>query len=81
MYKRQGVSNAQLDDRAIRTHCALSATNQQLLESAMDHLRLSARATHRILRIARTIADLDSEKNINTKHLTEAINYRRLNLH
>ena len=52
--------------------------DQQLLERAIDKLNLSARAYHRILRLARTIADLAGIDAINTQHLTEAIGYRRM---
>ncbi|GAB4190963.1 MAG: YifB family Mg chelatase-like AAA ATPase [Wenzhouxiangellaceae bacterium] len=79
--ERAGCCNAQLDEAALRQHCRLSDTNRQLLETAMDHLRLSARATQRILRMARTIADLAGASEIITEHLTEAIGYRRFNLH
>ena len=50
----------------------------KLLEQALDKFGLSHRAYHRILKVARTIADLDSSENIRTSHLTEAIGYRRL---
>ncbi|HWS40853.1 MAG TPA: ATP-dependent protease, partial [Arenimonas sp.] len=52
--------------------------NQDLLDKAMNALQLSARATYRILRVARTIADLAGSQHINTPHLTEAIQYRQL---
>jgi magnesium chelatase family protein len=57
--------------------CRLSAQDQSLLERAVDALQLSARSIHRILRVARTIADLDEHPQILTAHLTEALAYRR----
>lgn len=75
---RQGVANARLDQAALQRHCALPANGRDLLASAVDRLGLSARAFHRILRIARTIADLDGAASIGGHHLTEAIGYRRL---
>ena len=51
---------------------------EQLLQQAMERLQLSARAYHRILKLARSIADMDASQNIRTRHLTEAINYRKL---
>lgn len=80
-YARSGVCNAHLDEAEMREHCELNEQNRQLLETAMDHLRLSARASQRILRMARTIADLAQAKQIETPHLSEAIAYRRIKLH
>ena len=54
----------------------LAAADRLLLERAIDHLQLSARATHRILRVARTVADLAGSEAIATPHLTEALAYR-----
>jgi magnesium chelatase family protein len=59
------------------THCRLADRDQALLERAIDRLQLSARAMHRILRVARTIADLDQSPSILSRHLTEALGYRR----
>jgi magnesium chelatase family protein len=74
----RGPVNACLDVGGIRDHCALSPKLSNLLEQACDRLRLSARAHHRILRVARTIADLDGAERIDMTHLTEAIGYRQL---
>ncbi len=75
---RSDRPNALLGTRELAEHCALRDSDQRLLERAIDKLNLSARAYHRILRLARTIADLEGELSINTKHLGEAIGYRRL---
>ena len=75
---RSGVPNALLGTRELARFCVLSQADQGLLERAIDKLNLSARAYHRILRLARTIADLDAAEHINTRHLGEAIGYRRL---
>ncbi len=75
---RNGRANAQLSQRETERECRLTEPDQLLLERAMDALQLSARGTHRILRVARTIADLANADRIGTAHLTEAIGYRRL---
>jgi len=75
---RQGAANARLADRGIKAHCALSTESRRLLATAIERLGLSARAFHRILRVARTIADLEDSAHIGQNHLTEAIGYRRL---
>ena len=62
----------------IRKHCAISADGEKLLETAIAKLGLSARAHDRILKVSRTIADLDSAESIVPKHLSEAIQYRTL---
>lgn len=70
--------NAQMSSRLLRTHSEPGKQGQVLLKAAMEKLNLSARAYDRILKVARTIADLDGKENINTDHLAEAINYRSL---
>ncbi|MDR1001289.1 MAG: YifB family Mg chelatase-like AAA ATPase [Clostridiales bacterium] len=70
--------NAQLSSGQIDAFCALGPDEHKLLKSAFDRMRLSARAYHKILRLARTIADLDNAKDIKTRHLAEAIQYRGL---
>ncbi len=62
----------------IRRFCALDADSENMLERAMLRQGLSARAHDRILKVARTIADLDASENITTNHISEAINYRSL---
>ncbi|MDO5505256.1 MAG: YifB family Mg chelatase-like AAA ATPase [Pseudoxanthomonas suwonensis] len=74
--QRAGRPNAQLDQAGTNAHCRLSADDQQLLERAVDALQLSARAMHRCLRVARTIADLDDSHAIGSAHLAEALGYR-----
>jgi len=76
-YKRDGIfNNAQLKPRQVKKYCALDAPSRALLEHAMTKLGLSARAYGRILRVARTIADLAVSESIAAPHLAEAIQYR-----
>jgi magnesium chelatase family protein len=70
--------NAQMTTKHLRTICKLDEGGTQLLKTAMDKLGLSARAYDRILKVARTIADLDSAASIQTPHIAEAIQYRSL---
>ena len=70
--------NAQMGPRLIKKYCPLSPDSQSLLEQAMEYLGLSARAYHRILKISRTIADLENDENIAPHHVSEAIQYRNL---
>jgi magnesium chelatase family protein len=71
-------SNAQMPPRLIRRYCRLDAEGERLLESAMQRLGLSARAYDRILKVSRTIADLDHADKILSVHLAEAVGYRSL---
>jgi len=75
---RAGKANYLLENKEIEVHCKLSESDYQLLEQAISRLGLSARAYHRILKVARTIADLAGSEHIQTPHLSEAIGYRRL---
>ena len=70
--------NSAMDTRLIKEHCRLSPELESILLSAMKQLNLSARAWDRILKVSRTIADLDSSEVIGSAHLMEAINYRSL---
>ena len=70
--------NAQMGVKQIRKYCALDEGSKELLKSAMERLNLSARAYDRILKVARTIADLDRSENVNGTHISEAIQYRSL---
>ncbi len=75
----QGIhNNAQMSSKMIREHCKLDEAGVSLIKNAMDKLGLSARAYDRILKVSRTIADLDSSANIKVEHLAEAIQYRSL---
>ena len=75
--ERQKV-NGRMASRQIRTYCKLEPDAESLLKQAMDSLGLSARAHDKVLRVARTIADLDAVESINAGHIGEAINYRTL---
>ncbi|WP_242157603.1 YifB family Mg chelatase-like AAA ATPase [Aestuariivivens sediminis] len=70
--------NAQMNTKQIRKYCILDDDSNQLLKTAMERLNLSARAYDRILKVARTIADLEDADNINGSHISEAIQYRSL---
>lgn len=71
-------ANAHMAARDIRRHCAPSPPVEQLLRDAVNRLGLSARAYHRVLKIARTIADLEGARELNVAHVSEAIQYRSL---
>jgi magnesium chelatase family protein len=75
---RQGKTNSRLGVKEIDQHCALDSASENLLKQAISRLNLSARAYHRILKLARTIADLASVEKISNQHIAEAIQYRRL---
>lgn len=70
--------NAQMSSKLIREYCKLDDASLQLLKTAMERLNLSARAYDRILKVARTIADLEASESINGSHISEAIQYRSL---
>ena len=76
--QRSGMANFRLGTKQIEQVCALDIENRQLLELAMQRLSLSARAAHRILKVARTVADLEGAELIGGIHLSEAIQYRCL---
>lgn len=78
-YKNYNIySNSQLDAGLLQEFCKLGEKENAILKSAFDNLGLSARAHSRILKVARTIADLDKSENITSAHLAEAISYRTL---
>ena len=70
--------NAQMTVKQIQLYCVLQSTSKNLLKNAMDNLNLSARAYHRILKVSRTIADLEGLDSIAPDHIAEAIQYRSL---
>ncbi|QSP96478.1 YifB family Mg chelatase-like AAA ATPase [Marinobacter salinisoli] len=74
----RGGINAMLTGRALQEACGLDSANEQMLTGAMNRLGLSARALHRILRVARTLADLDDAATLSQCHLAEALGYRQL---
>jgi magnesium chelatase family protein len=71
-------SNSQMEGRAIQHHCKIDSTGESLLKLVMERLGLSARAYNRILKVARTIADLEGSEQIKSSHVAEAVNYRNL---
>lgn len=76
--KRAGKLNFQLSSQDLLIYCPLSDAMMELLEQAMDKFKLSTRAYHRILRVARSIADLNASETLNIQHLSEALSYRQL---
>jgi magnesium chelatase family protein len=77
-HQRRGCANAVLNNKQIEETCRLDDEGQRLLEQAIDRLGFSARAYHRILKVARTIADMAAEETIRPAHVAEAIQYRCL---
>ena len=78
-YRGTGVTcNANLTPALLKKHCVLTKAADSLLSSVFDELGLSARAYDRILKLARTLADLDGEKHIDMKHISTAITFRNL---
>lgn len=76
--RRQGKPNARLAPREIDCHCAPDAAGEALLRDALARLGLSARAYHRVLKVARTVADTAGAEQVTSAHVAEAIQYRRL---
>ena len=70
------VSNSEMNSRQIKSYCPLSDESLQILKMAVDKLNLSARSYSKILKVARTIADLDNSAEISPNHLAEALQYR-----
>jgi magnesium chelatase family protein len=77
-HDRKVYANGQMKTRHIKKYCKVNAEAQTLLDSAMQKLGLSARAYTRILKVSRTIADLDASEDIQSHHISEAIQYRTL---
>jgi len=76
--EKEVYANAQMSSKMIRTHCEIDHAGKNLLKKAMENLGLSARAYDRILKVARTVADLEGTDSIKAYHLAEAIQYRSL---
>ncbi|MCL2599454.1 MAG: YifB family Mg chelatase-like AAA ATPase, partial [Firmicutes bacterium] len=70
--------NAKISNQSVKEHCALDSTGEAIIKQAFDNLKLSARSYMRILKVARTIADLDDSQSIQPIHIAEAIQYRSL---
>ncbi|HEY7773833.1 MAG TPA: YifB family Mg chelatase-like AAA ATPase [Marinagarivorans sp.] len=75
---RQGMANSRLQGKALQSHCALDMNGKKLLEQAVIRLNMSARGYDRILRVARTLADMAGEASLGANHLGEALSYRLL---
>ena len=78
--KSRGMCNARMGPAEMRAYCALGEAGSELMKQAFDALGLTARSYDRILRVARTIADLEGSETIQPQHLAEAISYRAANL-
>ncbi|MCW8333555.1 hypothetical protein MD483_06925 [Vibrio sp. DBSS07] len=78
MWQRGGMSNALLGSREIEAYCPLQKEDAEFLENALHRLGLSIRAYHRIIKVARTIADLEGCEQIARPHLAEALGYRAM---
>jgi magnesium chelatase family protein len=76
--QRQGKTNARLTVTGIDQYCAPDAQGENLLKQAISRLNFSARAYHRVLKVARTIADLAGSAGVASIHIAEAVQYRRL---
>nr|WP_281647775.1 YifB family Mg chelatase-like AAA ATPase [Parendozoicomonas sp. Alg238-R29] len=79
MIARQGCLNAHLSSDDVMEKAALGETERKLLETLATRMQLSGRSLHRLLRVARTIADIEQSERVTTKHLTEAVSYRQVN--
>ena len=77
-FERQGCSNATLDNQSLSKHCQLNNETSILLAKAIERLKLSARSYNRIVKVARTIADLNQQSTISAQHISEALAYRAL---
>jgi magnesium chelatase family protein len=76
--QQSSKSNADMTSKQIRQYCKLDPTSADILKKAMEKFGFSARAYDRILKVARTIADLDGAIDIGTRHIAEAVQYRSL---
>ncbi len=80
-YQRQGKLNHELQGKSLEQYCVLEPSLRQFLDQAMDKFKLSARASHRVIKVARTIADLAGKSNIELAQLAEALSFREATLH
>ena len=78
--RARGFVNSMIPPSAVRSLCALDEAGERTMELAMHKMGLSARAHDRLLKVARTVADLDNSPRVQSKHLAEAIQYRSLDL-
>ena len=78
MQQTRGYYNSHMPSRSIRKHCALDDSGERTLEMAARRMGLSARAHDRVLKVARTVADLAQSATVSAKHLAEAVQYRSL---
>jgi magnesium chelatase family protein len=76
--RKNMFSNADMQSKDIREYCKIDSASEELMKMAITKLGLSARAYDRILKVSRTIADLNGDENINSSHISEAIQYRSL---
>jgi magnesium chelatase family protein len=74
---RQNKANSRLGTCEIEQHCAPDSAGAALLKQAIARLNLSARAYHRVLKVARTVADLDGSEAVGSPHIAEAVQYRK----
>ena len=80
-YKNLGINtNSQLSGKMVDEFCKMDSNCESIMQKAFSKLNLSARGYTRILKVARTIADMDESENIKPEHLLEAIQYRNLNI-
>ena len=78
-FRRASIKcNAEMNTRHLRKHCELDTSSRRLIMAAIERLRLSARAHDRILKVARTIADLATVEQVDASHVAEAVQYRAL---
>jgi magnesium chelatase family protein len=76
-FKNEEIStNNEMNNKHIEKYCQLNQETKKLMEQAINNLKLSARAYMRVLKVGRTIADMDESKGIETKHIAEALQYR-----
>jgi magnesium chelatase family protein len=77
-FNRENCWNAFMAPDELDTHCQLTGTAKDIIKKAFDKLSLSVRGYHKVLKVARTIADLESSDSINENHIIEALSYRSI---